>query len=317
MKRIYDQQIEQFAKNIPFVDTSDVFKARRQINKINETLSQYANERPARDSVQEIDLQIPSKFDGHTIKIRLYKPNNAPNNSPVYLNFHGGGFILGSLDSDHARTLAISHQCNIIGVTVDYRLAPEHPYPSSLQDCYSALLWLSDEASNLDIDSTKIIVGGPSAGGNLASAVCLFSRDNNGPSILYQILNYPVLDETTSTVSMKNSNDTYIITKQNVIDMWQYYLGCPTDEVEYYAAPFRAHDVSNLPPAYIMTCEHDPLRDEGIIYALNLMNSGVPVELRNYPGTVHGFDYIIPSNISNSAIKHEISIIKNVLQNTN
>ena len=316
MKRIYDQQIEQFAKNIPSVDTSDVFKARRQINKINEMLSQYANERPARDTVQEIDLQIPSKFDGHTIKIRIYKPNNAPNNSPVYLNFHGGGFILGSLDSDHARTLEISHQCNIIGVTVDYRLAPEHPYPSALQDCYSALLWLSDKASNLDIDSTKIIVGGPSAGGNLAAAVSLFSRDNNGPSILYQILNYPVLDETTSTVSMKNSDDTYIITTQNVIDMWQYYLGCPTDEVEYYAAPLRAHDLSNLPPAYIMTCEHDPLRDEAIIYALNLMNSGIPVELHNYPGTVHGFDYIVPSNISNAAIKYEISIIKNVLQNT-
>ena len=306
--RIYDIEIETFAKNIPIVDSSDIQKTRDAVNDYRAHMASKGFVRPTDTSVEETETTIPGPPNAPEILIRIYTPSNLQYPVPAYINFHGGGFIFGDLDSEHARTLAISKACRAIAITVDYRLAPEHPYPAALHDCYTALLWLVNNASNMGIDTSKIVVGGGSAGGNLAASVALMARDKSGPSICHQMLIYPALDDQANTQSMLDGENTYVITSQNVLDMWTYYLGYDRTNVSYYAAPSRASDLTKLPPAYIMTCEHDPLRDEAIIYAMRLMKAGVPVELHNYPGTVHGFDYLIPSDVSKRAIHNEIAV---------
>ena len=306
--RIYDIEIEHFAKTIPIVDSSNIKKTRDAVRDYRIDLASKGFVRPSDNNVEEIETQIPGPAGAPDIPLRIYTPKNLHRPAPAYINFHGGGFIFGDLDSEHARTLAVSKACQAIAITIDYRLAPEHPYPAAIDDCFTALLWLVNNAKDMNIDTSKIVVGGGSAGGNLAAAVALMARDLGGPSICYQMLIYPALDDRANTQSMSSSDDTYVITSQNVLDMWSYYLGSDRTNVPYYAAPSRALDLSRLPPAYIMTCEHDPLRDEAIIYAMKLMNAGVPVELHNYPGTVHGFDYLIPSDISKRAISDEIRI---------
>jgi acetyl esterase/lipase len=191
-----------------------------------------------------------------------------------------------------------------VSIGVDYRLAPEHPFPAGVEDCYAALEWVAAHASLLRIDPSKIVVGGSSAGGNLAAAVSLMARDRGGPGVAFQMLFYPVLDDRCDTPSMVSSHDTYIWTYQNSLDMWNHYIGKDRSSVSPYASPARSMYLDGLPPAYISTCEHDPLRDEAIMYAMKLMEAGVPVELHNYPGTVHGFDYLMVSEISTRAV-HE------------
>ena len=312
--RIYDSEIEHFAKTIPIVDSSNIKKMRDAVRDYRIHLASKGFVRPSDDSVEEIETQIPGPAGAPDIPIRIYTPKNLGRPAPAYINFHGGGFIFGDLDSEHARTLAISKACQAIAITIDYRLAPEHPYPAAINDCFTALLWLVNNAKDMSVDTSKIVVGGGSAGGNLAASIALMARDRGGPSICYQMLIYPVLDDRADTQSMSSSDDTYVITSQNVLDMWDYYLGSDRTKVPYYAAPSRAVDLSRLPPAYIMTCEHDPLRDEAIIYAMKLMDAGIPVELHNYPGTVHGFDYLIPAKISKRAIINEIRMFNHAVR---
>ena len=314
--RIYDIEIEHFAKTIPIVDSSDIKKTRDAVRDYRMHLESKGFIRPSDASIEETEIQIPGPSTAPDIPIRIYTPSNLNRPAPAYINFHGGGLIFGDLDSDHARTLAISQSCQAIAITIDYRLAPEHPYPAAIDDCFTTLTWLANNAREMGIDASKIVVGGGSAGGNLAASVALMARDRGGPSICYQMLIYPALDDRANTQSMLSSDDTYVITSQNIIDMWGHYLGSNRSNVPYYAAPSRALDLSRLPPAYIMTCEHDPLRDEAIIYAMKLMDAGVPVELHNYPGTVHGFDYLIPSDISKRAISNEIRMFNYAVQSS-
>ena len=162
-----------------------------------------------------------------------------------------------------------------------------------------------DNAGELKIDPAKIAIGGGSAGGNLA-AVALMARDRGGPDLAFQMFIYPVIDDRCETPSMKSGPDHYIWTYQNSLDMWNHYIGRDRSHVSPYASPARAEDLSGLPPAYVMTCEHDPLRDEAILYAMRLMAAGVQVELHNYPGTVHGFDFLTPSDISTRAVNEGV-----------
>ncbi len=314
ISRIYNTEIETFARTIPIIDSSDINKTRDAVRDYRAHMESKNFPRPSDPNIKETESTIPGPQNAPDIKIRMYTPSNLQRPAPAYINFHGGGFIFGDLDSEHARTLAISKSCQAIGITVDYRLAPENPYPAAIDDCYASLIWLVNNADHIGIDKSRIIVGGGSAGGNLAASVALMARDKHGPSICYQMLIYPTLDDRANTQSMLHGEDTYVITSQNVLDMWNYYLGHDRSNVPCYAAPSRASDLSNLPPAYVMTCEHDPLRDEAITYAMRLMDAGVPVELHNYPGTVHGFDYLIPCDISKRAIHDEINIFKRAIQ---
>jgi len=171
----------------------------------------------------------------------------------------------------------------------DYRLAPENPFPAGLEDCYAALGWTALHTDELGIDPNRLAIAGQSAGGGLAAACALLARDRNGPKLCFQLLEIPELDDRLETPSMQQFTDTPLWNRPNAVWSWRHYLGAEhTGEVSPYAAPSRASDLSNLPPAYVSTMEFDPLRDEGILYALRMMQAGVPVELHSYPGTFHG-----------------------------
>lgn len=306
MKRIYDPEVEAAAGLIPMLDMSDAGAARAVVAEFVESLAEAGIERPTDPGVREIDRTIPARDGNHDIPVRIYTPVQPAEGRPAFINFHGGGFVLGNLETEHARCLAISGNCGAVVIAVDYRLAPEHPFPAGAEDCYSTLEWAAGNAKELGIDPDRIAIGGGSAGGNLSASVALMARDRSGPSIACQMLFYPVIDDSCTTASMTQASDCHIWNYQNCLDMWDQYLGFKRDDVSCYAAPARATDLAGLPPAFITTCEHDPLRDEAILYAMRLMNAGVPVELKNYAGTVHAFDILIPSGIAARAMNDQL-----------
>ena len=300
--RIYDPEVEKHASTIPMLDVTDPVGARRVVAEFLADLAAQGVERPTDPNTEEIERAIPGPDGAPDVPIRIYMPKDRTEPGPGYVSFHGGAFFLGDLESEHARCLTMAVRGGAVCVGVDYRLAPEHPFPAGVEDCYAALQWTVEHAAELKIDPSRIAIGGGSAGGALTAAVALMARDRGGPDVALQILIYPVIDERCDTPSMRDCEDVYVWTSQNSRDMWNLYIGEDRGNVSPYASPARADDLSGLPPAYVMTAEHDPLRDEAIIYAMRLMEAGVPVELHNYPGTVHGFDFLAPSDISSRAV---------------
>jgi len=312
-KRTYDPTIEALAALFPHLDVADAVGARATVNAMAEAAAAEGVERPTDDRVEEIERTIPGPAGAPAVPIRIYMPKDRVEAGPGFVNFHGGAFILGDLEIDHPLCLVMAAEAGAVCVGVDYRLAPEDPFPAGVEDCYAALRWVAENADELKIDPTRIALGGGSAGGNLAAAVALLARDRGGPAVAFQMLFYPVIDDRCETTSMKNGAGLYMWDYQNSLDMWDQYIGKERGNVSPYAAPARAEDLSGLPPAYVMTCEHDPLRDEAIIYAMRLMGAGVPVELHNYPGTVHGFDFLTPSEISTRAVKESVEAFRRAL----
>lgn len=310
MKRKYDPTIEQQAKMFPDFDIKDAPASRETLSRFLESLAEMGVERQTDDRIEEIERTIPGPDGAPDLPIRIYMPKDRTEPGPVFVNFHGGGWLFGGLDMEHGRSLAIAAGANAVAVTVDYRLAPENPFPAALEDCYATLEWVIKNAGELKVDPSKVVIGGGSAGGNLTAAVALMARDRNGPDIALQMIIYPALDDQCQSSSMTSATDTLVWNYQNTIDAWNNYIGQDRSNVSPYAAPLRATDLSGLPPAYIMTAEHDPLRDEGIEYALRLMKAGVQVELHNYPGTVHIFDFYTPSEISTTAAQEQITAFK-------
>jgi acetyl esterase/lipase len=259
----------------------------------------------------DIDDRVIPGFDGGPdVSVRLYRPKEAPSPMPCIVHIHGGGFVVGNLESEHVGAGMNALATGALVVSVDYRLAPEHPYPAGLHDCYGALLYVADNADALGIDPARIAVSGASAGGGLAAATALFARDNSGPPICFQMLHIPELDDRLETPSMKRFVDSPLWNQPLAVQSWQYYLGpiFGGDDIPMYAAPARATDLSDLPPAYISTAENDPLRDEGINYALGLLQAGISVELHQFPGTFHGSALVAGATISKRA-QHEAVVV--------
>ena len=225
--------------------------------------------------------------------------------------------MLGSIDSEHATNVALAKALQVVVVAVEYRLAPEHPYPAGLEDCYAALSWMSENADSLGVDPDRIAVYGQSAGGGLAAALALLARDRGGPSICFQFLGMPELDDRLQTTSMKNFTDTPLWSRPNAILSWEYYLQGEhkrgADDVPYYAAPARAADLSGLPPAYVTAQEFDPLRDEDLIYAMRLLEAGVSAEVHMFPGTFHGSILIRAAEISRLQEEEMITVFRRAL----
>ncbi len=222
------------------------------------------------------------------IPLRIYMP--AGNKAlPILLYFHGGGFVVGDLDTVDFRCRLLADWAGCVVVSVDYRLAPEHPYPAAVEDCFAATVWAAEQAAALGADADRIAVGGDSAGGNLAAVVALLAKEHGGPKLCFQYLVYPVTDATTETVSYHENGSGYGLTKDAMVWYWDNYAPDLARRSEPYASPLRAPDLSGLPPALVVTAEFDPLRDEGEAYAARLREAGVPVELRRYDGMVHGF----------------------------
>ncbi|HVA02720.1 MAG TPA: alpha/beta hydrolase [Acidimicrobiales bacterium] len=250
---------------------------------------------PTDERVVVADRAMPGVEPGTEIPLRIYAPVarlNGP--APALVFFHGGAFVLGDRYTEELRCLRYAAEAGCVVVSVDYRLAPEHRFPAGVEDCFAGLEWTVANAAELGIDPGRVGVGGSSAGGALAAAVALMARDRGGPALRVQILNYPVIDDRMQSASMRAFDATPMWTSGSNADMWQHYLGDPEDrgEVSVYAAPGRATDLRGLPPAYVLTAELDPLRDEGIEYATRLMEAGVPTELHTVPGACHGFDII-------------------------
>jgi acetyl esterase len=222
------------------------------------------------------------------IPVRLYYPSTEAN-LPLIVFFHGGGWVTGSLETHDRICRRIAQATMALVVSVDYRLAPWHKYPIPLADCYDAVLWAAATASELGADADRLMVMGDSAGGNLAAAVCLMARDQDGPAIHRQILIYPAVDGTLSAPSHQLYTDAPLLSRVGIHYFRDQYLRSPQDIQEAYFSPLLATDLSQLPPAFILTAEYDPLRDEGEQFAQRLAAAGVPVRYQDYPGMVHAF----------------------------
>lgn len=243
-------------------------------------------------AVQMTRRSAPGPKGAPDVDVLIYRPQAETRLLPCILHMHGGGFVFGAPDADRRqhRTMAAELSCCV--VSVDYRLAPETPFPGAIEDCYAVLAWLMANAETLGVDPARIGVMGESAGGGLAAALALLARDRAEHRLAFQHLIYPMLDDRTAQPPHPNAGE-FIWTAHNNRFGWAALLRgqAGSDEVSPYAAPARALDLSRLPPTFIATGALDLLAQENLDYARRLMSAGVSVELHLYPGAFHAFDY--------------------------
>ncbi|HEY1571645.1 MAG TPA: alpha/beta hydrolase [Pseudonocardiaceae bacterium] len=225
---------------------------------------------------------------GGDLKIRIYRPHTTQAQPPALVYFFGGGWTLGTMDTSDGVCRALTNKAGCVTISVGYRLAPEHKFPAAVEDCQAALTWLAENAANLGVDKDRIAVGGDSAGGNLAAATTLITRET-GPHLIHQLLIYPNTDYRSTTPSLHENTDEALFNAKSVDWYWRHYLSTPEDGDHPLASPLRADSLAGLPPATVITAEYDPLRDQAEQYADRLRASGVDVELTRYSGLVHGF----------------------------
>jgi acetyl esterase len=223
------------------------------------------------------------------IPVRVYAPAGQQP-LPVLVYFHGGGWVIGNLDTHDGTCRQLANAAGCMVVAVDYRLAPEHPFPAAPEDAYAVTRWVAANAAALGADPGRVAVGGDSAGGNLSAVVSLMARDRGGPSLAHQLLIYPATDAPgDARASYRDNAEGYFLTAAGMHWFWNHYHRGDVGVRDPYACPIRARDLANLPPALVITAEYDPLRDEGEEYAARLRDAGVPVTLSRYDGMIHGF----------------------------
>lgn len=234
------------------------------------------------------DIHIP--LAGRTLEARLYIPQGQASPPPLTMFYHGGGWVIGTLDTHDATCRVLAGASGSAILSLAYRLAPEHRYPAAVDDCYDALVWAEANAGSLGVDASRLAVAGDSAGGNLAAAAALLARDRGGPMLRHQLLIYPVTDADFTTASyLDNGSGKYFLAGPMMQWFWEQYLGdTPADQAPL-AAILRGSDLSGLPPATVITAQYDPLRDEGMAYARQLQAAGVETDAQIAPGMIHGF----------------------------
>jgi acetyl esterase len=235
------------------------------------------------------DLRVPGPAGD--IPVRVYRPLDAASTVlPVLVWFHGGGWVIGSVHESDAdcRRLAVDGKFAV--VSVEYRLAPEYPFPAAPEDCYAVVAWVAAHAERLHVDPTRLAVGGDSAGGNLAAVVSLMARDRGGPGILFQLLVYPVTDiASMETPSHHENAEGYFLTRNSMLWFRDHYTPDASIRTNPHVSPLHATNLAGLPRALVITAEFDPLRDEGEAYADRLLAAKVPVTKNRYAGQIHGF----------------------------
>ncbi|OLS35556.1 alpha/beta hydrolase fold domain-containing protein [Bacillus sp. MRMR6] len=257
--------------------------------------------------------------DGGEIPVRIYTPEGE-GPFPALVYYHGGGWVIGNLDTVDVPCRMLANRAGCVVVSVDYRLAPEHKFPTAIEDSYAAVKWVAENASLIGVDAERIAVGGDSAGGNLAAVVCLMAREQGGPSLAYQMLIYPVTNHAYDTASYRENAEGYFLTKNTMEWFWNHYLRDEQDGKNPYASPLLAEDVCGLPPALVITAGFDPLRDEGEAYAERLKAAGVPVEATRYSGMIHGFFWMpgvlmqahVAINQAANALKQAFHAVKTI-----
>jgi acetyl esterase len=233
------------------------------------------------------DRSIPGQVGD--IPVRIHWPVGT-GSFPALVFFHGGGWVVGDLDTHDVTCRSLTNQAACVTVSVDYRLAPEHKFPAAVEDAFAATRWVADHAAELGVDPRKIAVGGASAGGNLATVVGLIAIERGGPPLAFQLLIYPVTDAALDTPSARAiTSDDYPLSRADMEWFWRQYLRDDTDRAHPYASPARAASLTGLPPALVITAEIDPLCDEGERYAAALERAGVAARFTRYEGVTHGF----------------------------
>jgi acetyl esterase/lipase len=281
---LLDPEVAAVASLVPFADLNQEILATLR--------GAFAMEAPASAVVTRTNVEVPGD---PAVPLRVHRANGAEGVLPCVYSIHGGGYVLGSNTMDDPQLEQWCPKLGIVGVSVDYRLAPETPYPGPLEDCYRGLVWTHEHADELGIDPERIGVMGVSAGGGLAAALAILARDRGEVQVAFQLLDSPMLDDRQTTASSRQ-DDLAVWSRGSNTFGWQSYLGARygSDDIPATAAPARATDLSGLPPALVSVGAVDGFRDEDVEYARRLNQAGVPTELHVYPGACHGFTMLAP-----------------------
>jgi acetyl esterase/lipase len=276
------------------MNLNEIPKARAGMKKM--VTAMLAN-MPAVDGVTSEDRMAPGSVDGASVRVRVYKANDQKGKLPALYWIHGGGYVMGDIEMDDRLMMQLVKRIGCVCVSVDYRLAPENPFPIPVEDCYAGLKWLHAYAGELGVESTRIAIGGASGGGGLCAGLALMVRDRREVPVVFQLLIYPMIDDRNVTPASQAITDPRMWNRESNRLGWKAYLGRDGGgaDVSPYAAASRATDLKNLPPAYIPVGALDLFVDENIEYAQRLIQAGVPTELHVYPGAFHGFDLFAPS----------------------
>lgn len=309
-----DPELAAAAALIPPVDLSDLTAARAA--QARELAGRLAAVDGAGVEVGEVSA--PGPRGGPDVPLRTYRPRGVAGPLPAVYSVHGGGFMLGSPDVDHAFNLPLCRELRAVVVSPDFRLAPEHRFPAGLEDCYAGLCALAKGAAGPDVMADRIAVLGDSSGAGMATALTMLARDRDGPVIRFQHLGSPALDDRLDTPSARAFTDTPVWTRDLARRSWAAYLGAGvpgTGDVSPYAAPARAGaaELRGLPPAYVAVMEFDPLRDEGIGYARALLTAGVPTELHLFPGTFHGSAAVEYAGVARRMRAETVAVLRRAL----
>ncbi len=299
----YDPEVKAIIDAAPSFGTVDA----ETLPKIRANRHKQSLELPLSDEVTRTDIMVPGPEGAAEVRLRIHRRAGADGTSPCIFWMHGGGYVLGSPEQDDERFDRWCQRFDVVGVAVQYRLAPEHPYPAGVEDAYAGLRWVKEHGADVGIDTTRVGIGGPSGGGGLAAALALVVRDRAEFDIAYQLLIYPMIDDTRSSVSA--GWDVPVWAPESNHFGWSSYLGdlFGTDDVPANAAPTRATDLSGLPPTYIMVGTLDGFADEDIDYAGRLNHAGVSVELHVYPGAPHGFEGFAPQAAVSRQARRDIN----------
>ena len=289
-------------------------KERRNV--INSLVRMMTAELPPIDNIVIEDRNIAAPDALLELVVRIYKPTGVSVGLPGIFFIHGGGMIMGSIETENHKAAMLCETIQSIVVSVEYRLAPENPHPAQVQDCYEALVWMSKNAAELGFDADRLAIVGGSAGGGLAIATALMARDQEFPKLSFQMANYPMIDDRNETPSSKEITDVGIWDRKANIEAWDWYLG--GKNADEYAAPARAKDLSGLPPTFIDVGELDLFRDEDIEFAKRLLQAGVTTELHVYPGAYHASESFAPeAELSKQIWTKRIEALKRALNTNN
>ena len=318
--KLVDPELALLLESFPQLDIwTDLIKTRQRASEMR---AKMIPQMPKILGVESTDYSIPN-IDGPEVLVRVYRPKDQEGPLPALLWIHGGGYCLGSMEGEDNVVRQITKAVGAVIVSVDYRLAPEHPFPAALNDCRGALQWLVDNTNWLAVDPARIAVGGISAGAGLAAGLALYIRDKTEIQLNFQFLLCPMIDDRCVTASSHMITDKRVWNRDSNLIAWKHYLNrvkTPEKEtykdVSEYAAASRATDLSGLPPAYIAVGSVDAFVDENRDYAQRLEASGVSTQFDVFEGGFHGFEFIAPSaKISKEARKSHFGALRNALFN--